>query len=287
MNIYFATSPSKQHFALIVEEKIKNILVSYHYIKKPQELFKLLNGYEPERIMIDSGAFSVWSNGGSINLENYAEFCVELKKILSSNIEFNIVNLDVLPGKWGFVPSKEEIAKSAELGWKNMEYLESKGLKVIHIFHQHEDWSILDKLVKHSDYIGISPANDVSNNEKQKWMKQVFSRIKNKVKTHGFAVTSYNQLYNYPYYSADSSSWITPARYGMLPIMTDAFQIKSFSYKDINNIEKYWKYLSEVGIDVIADSKSWQGRTRIAIATYKKLEEIATRIWKERGIIWN
>ena len=287
MNIYFATSPSKQHFALIVEEKIKNILVSYHYIKKPQELFKLLNGYEPERIMIDSGAFSVWSNGGSINLENYAEFCVELKKILSSNIEFNIVNLDVLPGKWGFVPSKEEIAKSAELGWKNMEYLESKGLKVIHIFHQHEDWSILDKLVKHSDYIGISPANDVSNNEKQKWMKQVFSRIKNKVKTHGFAVTSYNQLYNYPYYSADSSSWITPARYGMLPIMTDTFQIKSFSYKDINNIEKYWKYLSEVGIDVIADSKSWQGRTRIAIATYKKLEEIATRIWKERGIIWN
>ena len=146
MNVYFASSPSRQHFKLLAEEKVRNILVSYHYLKKPQELLKLLNGYEPERIMIDSGAFSVWSNGGSINLEDYAEFCVRLKEILSPNIELTIVNLDVLPGKWGFVPSKEEIDKSAKQGWENMLYMESKGLQVIHIFHQHEEWSILDKL---------------------------------------------------------------------------------------------------------------------------------------------
>lgn len=287
MFIYFASSPSKQHFKLLIEEKVRNILVSYHYLKKPSELIKLLNGYEPERIIIDSGAFSVWSNGGIIDLEDYANFCVDLKKLLSSNIELNIVNLDVLPGKWGFVPSQEEIDKSADKGWENMLYLESRGLKVIHVFHQHEHWEVLDKLTKHSDYIGISPANDVSNVEKEKWMNQVFARIKDSVKTHGFAVTSYNQLYKYPYYSADSSSWITPARFGMLPIMTNQFQIKSFSYKDINQIEKYWKYLSDVGIDVIADSKFWQGRTRIAIETYKQLEVVASKVWKNRGIDWN
>ena len=292
MNVYFASSPSRQHFKLLAEEKVRNILVSYHYLKKPQELLKLLNGYEPERIMIDSGAFSVWSNGGSINLEDYAEFCVRLKEILSPNIELTIVNLDVLPGKWGFVPSKEEIDKSAKQGWENMLYMESKGLQVIHIFHQHEEWSILDKLCQHSDYIGISPANDVSNKEKLVWMNGVFKYVidkygPNKIKMHGFAVTSHRQLYNFPYYSADSSSWVTPARYGRIPVMNDLYQIKTFSYKDQNDFEKFWPYLKSVGIEAINDPDSWKVRTRIAIATYKKLEEIATRIWIERGVVWD
>lgn len=286
MNIYLATSPSKQHFKLLMEEKVRNILVSYHYLKKPSELIKLLEGYEPKRIIIDSGAFSVWSNGGSIDIEQYAKFCVELKEILSPNIKLTIVNLDVLPGKWGFVPSKEEIAKSAEEGWKNMEFLESKGLEVMHIFHQHEDWVILDKLMKHSNYIGISPANDVANKTKQTWMNKVFSRVRDKVRTHGFAVTSCNQLYDYPYYSADSSSWISPARYGMIPIIDDKYLIRSFSYKDINMIERYWPYLSSIGMHAIGDVKDWRMRTKIAIRTYTKLEEIATKLWEQRGVVW-
>ena len=288
--MYFACSPSKQHFELIKEENVQSILVSYHYLKKPQELLRLLNGYEPERIMLDSGAFSVWSNGGKIDIEEYVKFCLELRDILSPKIKLNIVNLDVLPGVWGFVPSKEDIDRSAEQGWKNMEYMEYMGLKVIHTFHQHEDFRILEKLCNHSDYIGISPANDVSNKEKLAWMNKVFSflqeKIKNGLKTHGFAVTSHRQLYNYPYYSADSSSWVTPARYGRIPIMTDKFEIKTFSYKDVNEIERYWDYLKQVGIDVIADAKSWKGRTRIGIATYRKLGEIATRIWTERGVVY-
>jgi hypothetical protein len=162
MNLYFAVSPSKQYFKLLEEEKAENILISYAFLKKPENLIKFLDGYEPKRIIIDSGAFSVWSNGGVIDIDDYADFCVSLKTILSKNIELNIVNLDVLPGKWGFVPSKKEIDDSAEKGWQNMLYLESKGLKVIHVFHQHEDWAILDKLTAHSDYIGISPANDCS-----------------------------------------------------------------------------------------------------------------------------
>lgn len=286
MKVYFATSPSKQHFELLAEEKVQSILVSYHYIKKPADLIKLLNGHEPERIMIDSGAFSVWSNGGTINLEDYGNFCIQVKKLLSPNIELNVVNLDVLPGKWGFVPTKEQIDESAKKGWENMLYLEGLGLKVIHVFHQHEDFDILDRLCAHSDYIGISPANDVSNKEKLAWMNKVFGKIRNKVRTHGFAVTSHRQLYNFPYYSADSSSWVTPARYGRIPVMTDTHEIKTFSYKDANEVERYWPYLRAMGIETIADADSWKGRTKIAIATYKKLGEIATKIWDSRGITW-
>lgn len=291
MNVYFASSPSKQHIKLLEEEGVENLLISYHFIKKPKELAKLLaeaNNYEPKRLIIDSGAFSVWANGGTVDREAYVQFCLEVQKLLPSSIEIHIVNLDVIPGEWGSVPSQEEIDKSAEAGWQNMLYLESFGLKVIHVFHQHEKWEVLDRLVAHSDYIGISPANDVSNARKQKWMAQVFKRldVKNtKIKTHGFAVTSHNQLYSFPYYSADSSSWVTPARYGRIGVLNERFEMKTFSYKNINELEPLWDLVRWMGIDKMSDSP-WKNRTIVSIRSYKKLGEIATRRWKEVGLEW-
>jgi len=286
MRIFFAVSPSKQYFKLLREENVENVLVSYAFIKNPYKLLELMNGYEPKRLTIDSGAFSVWSNGGHVNIDSYAEFCLNLKQILPSTIELAIVNLDVLPGQWGFVPSQKDIDESAEKGWQNMLYLEEKGLKVIHVFHQHENFELLDRIKNHSDYIGISPANDVSNAEKLKWMNKVFSQIKNTVKTHGFAVTSHNQIYQYPYFSVDSSTWTCPARFGRIPIMNERLEVKSFAFKNINDVEKFWSYIKDIGIEAITDI-NWNTRVRIAIKTYQRLQEITTKLWKERGIIWN
>lgn len=288
MNVYFACSPSPQHTKLLAEENVRNVLFSYHYVNKPEKLVDLLGEWRPERIILDSGAFSVWSKGGVVDLQSYAQFGLEVQKILPKGIELNIVNLDVLPGKWGFVPSKEEIDKSAKAGWQNMLYLESLGLKVIHVFHQHEDWEVLDALTKHSDYIGISPANDVSQASKTAWMNDVFNRLdvkKSRVRTHGFAVTSYQQVYKYPYYSVDSSSWTAPAVWGRLTVIDDSMRIKSFSYKDVNELEKYWPLIRSMGYDKIA-APEWQDRTRIAIRAYQKMEEVATRLQEQKGLVW-
>lgn len=286
MNLHFATSPSRIHINVLKNNNAKKLLFSYAFIKRPDKLIELLGDYRPSKIILDSGAFSVWSNGGTVNLEEYAQFCVGFKQGLDSCVELNVVNLDVLPGKWGFVPTKQEIADSAEKGWNNMLYLESLGLKVIHVFHQHEDFEILNKLKAHSDYIGISPANDVSMAEKLNWLNKVFLNIKGTVKTHGFAVTSHKQLYNYPFYSVDSSSWVTPARFGRIPILTDRNEVKSVAYKNINDIEKYWSYLSSIGIEKIAHPR-WEDRVGIGIRTFLRLEEIATDLWARRGISWD
>ncbi len=210
MNLYFASAPSRIHMSVLKKNDAKNLLFSYAFIKNPARLVELVttpveieheDGTKtmelryPKRIILDSGAFSVWSKGDVLSLEDYANFCVGFKSLLPKEIELNVVNLDVLPGTWGHVPSKEQIAESAEKGWQNMLYLESLGLKVIHVFHQHEDFAILDKLKAHSDYIGISPANDVSMKQKLDWLNKVFLNIKDTTKTHGFAVTSHRQLF--------------------------------------------------------------------------------------------
>lgn len=289
MFVYAATSPSRVHISLLKENDQQNFLFSYAFIKNPRKLIELLGDPLPRRIILDSGAFSVWTNGGTVSLTDYGKFATEIQELLPGTTELNIVNLDVLPGKWGLVPSKEEIADSAEKGWQNMLYLESLGLKVIHVYHQHEDFAVLDRLRGHSDYIGVSPANDVSMKEKLAWMDKVYERldVKNtKIKTHGFAVTGHKQLYNYPFYSVDSSSWVMSARFGRLAIFTDKKEIKTFAYKDINGSEMFWKYISHLGMERIA-SDSWHDRTSISIKSYQKLQDFATKLWTNRGIIFN
>jgi hypothetical protein len=285
MRLFFAVSPTKQHIRLLKETNAENMLISYHFIKSPRRLLELMEGYEPKNLIIDSGAFSVWSNGGSVDINDYAKFCKDVKEILSPNINLYCVNLDVLPGKFGERPNKEERENSATKGWENMLYLESLGLKVIHVFHQHEDFSWLIKLSEHSDYIGVSPANDCSMREKELWMNKVYSIIKDKVKTHGFAVTSHTQLYKYPLFSCDSSSWTAPGRFGRIPIFTDDLKLKSFVYKCKEDVLKFWDYIKDIGIDVIA-ADDYRARLIISIKSYQKLQKIATDLWTKRGVIW-
>ena len=285
MRVFFATSPGVKHVALLKECEVENMLISFHFIKSPERLLKIMNGYKPKNLIIDSGAFSVWSNGGRVDIDKYAEFCKGVQKILPPEVRMYMVNLDVLPGKFGVRPTEEERHQSAEQGWENMLYLEAKGFKVIHIFHQHEDFSVLKKLMAHSDYIGISPANDVSMNEKINWLRQVFSITRDKIKTHGFAVTSYSQLYQFPFYSVDSSTWISPARFGRIPVFTDDLKLKSFQYKDKEGLLEYWDYVKHIGITMIAKD-DWRDRVKIAIKSFQNLEKIATNLWTKRGIVW-
>jgi len=175
MNVYFATSPSKKYFKLLADSKVDNILISFNFFKSPKKLLEFLGDHKPKRLIIDSGAFSVWSMGSTIDTKKYIQFCLDVKEILPKEIEFIVVNLDVLPGKWGERPTGTQIEESAQQGWNNMEELERAGLKVIHVFHQHEDFKWLERIMKHTDYMGVSPANDVSMNEKLAWLNKVFS----------------------------------------------------------------------------------------------------------------
>lgn len=285
MKLFFAASPSKKHIRLLNKCNVENFLISYNFVRKPELLIRLMGDFRPKNMIIDSGAFSVWSNGGTININEYITFCKTLKKILPKEINLFIVNLDVLPGKFGETPTSIEREASAKQGWANMLKLEKAGLKVIHVFHQHEPWEWLEKMRKHSDYIGISPANDASMTEKHNWLNQVFTRIKDTIKTHGFAVTSHTQLYKYPFYSTDSSSWVAPARFGRIPIFTDDLKLKSIQYKNKNHIIEYWQYLSKLGIESLS-SDDWQMRTELSIRSFQNLEKVATRLWASRGVIF-
>lgn len=266
------------------ECEIENVLISYAFIKNIDSFKNLFEGWYPKHLTIDSGAFSVWSKGDVIDIDKYINFCLDVKAEVPQTTELNFVNLDVLPGQFGRMPTNDERKQSVEQGWKNMEYMESRGLKVIPVFHQHEDFSWLEKMMKHTDYIGISPANDVSMKQKLAWLNQVFSITRATIKTHGFAVTAYDQLINYPFFSVDSSSWSSGGRFARIPVITKEGKLKSFNYKDIENFDDFW---TDLGIKNKADLLTkYQVRNKLGILCFKRFEKWVTELWTKRGIVW-
>lgn len=168
-------------------------------------------------LVLDSGAFSSWTRGAEVDLDAYIRY-------IKDNCEWldHYVNLDVIPGEFGRVPSLKEVEASAQKGWENLLYMESFGLHPMPVFHQGEQFKWLHRLIDHGcTYIGISPANDRTTDQKRVWLDQVFEQITDSegwptIKTHGFGVTSIPILFRYPWYSADSTSWTLFGVYGMV-----------------------------------------------------------------------
>jgi hypothetical protein len=168
-------------------------------------------------IILDSGAFSAWSRGEVLNLDDYIAF-------IFANCEYfdHYVNLDFIPGSFGVIPSLAEVEASAQKSWDNFLYMESHGLKPMPVFHMGESFGWLHKMIQHGcDYIGISPANDRPTAQKRLWLDRVFTEIGDSsgrpvVKTHGLGVTAIPLLTRYPWYSVDSSSWTTASARGVI-----------------------------------------------------------------------
>lgn len=173
--------------------------------------------------ILDSGAFSAWTQGKKIDIDKYANFCLEhIDKITY------MVNLDVIPGRFGekYVKS-QEVEASAAQGWKNYEYLLSRGLphdRLLPVFHQGENFSWLKRMVEEGiPYIGISPANDRTTREKIIWLDKCMVYALDNIgypllKFHGFGVTAVSILRRYPWFSCDSISWYKQAIVGKIMV---------------------------------------------------------------------
>jgi len=260
MKIFFAGGTThKLYRDLLYKNRVRRVLISYQNTPFTKDLVDKLSCWE--EIMVDSGAFSIWMSGKKVDLDEYIQYC---KKLKGTGLKFHFVNLDVIPGRYGVRPTKEEREQSAEEGWKNMEKMKKEGLNCIHVFHQHEDFKWLRKMMEF-DYIGISPANDVSLKQKRIWLDNVFSLIKGTVKTHAFGLTDKNLMLRYPWYSMDSTTWFAPIRYGQSSVGT--------------------KSLEEQGLKRRVQQHSFFA-CKQDIRTLLDREKLATELWRRRGIVW-
>lgn len=159
------------------------------------------------KLFLDSGAFSADSQGSPIVLSDYIQF------IKDNDGQFEVIaNLDV-------------IGDDAE-SWVNQKKMEEVGIKPLPVFHLEDDLKYLHKCLDY-EYFALGGIAGAGSSEKRRmyfldmcWDIICDKSGKPKSKVHGFGLASPTLLFRYPWYSFDSSSWVSYGRYGItiLPV---------------------------------------------------------------------
>lgn len=260
-------------------------------------------------LLLDSGAFSVWTKGVKIDLEEYISFCEKYPDCSY------YVNLDVIPGKPGDKSSltKDSVEAACRRGWENYKVMIDRlGMnKVIPVFHQGDPIRWLDKYLDFGvTYIGISPANDRQTSgsshkatfagrgslstTKLQWINSLRKHLfdgagRPVVKTHGFAVTSYDLMKSMEWWSVDSASWKLAGAWGTIYVPHSGnFSVEPEQYKTSANFDpgKLGKHVTCVP-RFPRRVEAWLEECGVPVGSYttKKVSE-GYKLSREKKEIW-
>lgn len=267
-NLYFAGSRVKDGDDYIDE---KGYLRLFSYLHEKRYIQQRAD--KGLKTFVDSGAFSAHTKGAEIDADEYIAYVNEMDEHISI-----FAQLDKIPGHFGKPKTKEQLLEAPLMSDQNYLYMVERVKspdKLLPIYHQGEDFKHLKVMLEERPkikYLGISPANDVTTSSKAKWIDECFKVIKASsrpdIKTHAFGMTSLKVLERFPFYSADSTTWIMTAAngniitdYGTL-VISDKMKREP---KHILNMPKTWqkKFVEEVeskGFDLQLLSEDYKQR---------------------------
>ncbi len=169
-------------------------------------------------VFLDSGAYSAFTQGAVINLDDYIAYIKKNRQYLGA-----YACLDVLPGKDGVREFGQNASEySAARSHENQVRMKAAGLAPVPVFHRGENFKWLEKMIDQGEpYIGLSPYLKSNRSEVVDWLDDCFTILTDTkgrplVKTHGFAVTSPDICRRYPWFSVDSTTWAIYAGFGLM-----------------------------------------------------------------------
>jgi hypothetical protein len=162
--------------------------------------------------LIDSGAYTAWSKGRAIDLDGYMSF---LDQALGAYPVDGYFALDVIPGRVGGMPTADEVKRAWEASMVNLDRMQARGFAPIPVFHFGADWARLDELIAGGfDVIALGGTVKKPRPAVLAWLDEAFARYPAQ-KFHGLGCTSEAQLTRIPFWSCDSTSWLTLAMFGV------------------------------------------------------------------------
>jgi hypothetical protein len=249
------------------------ILLSYHYFKNANldEMFaKYFSRPYPE-VFLDSGAFSAFSQGATIDIQAYCDYIKRFKHLFTV-----YSNLDVIG--------------SAAGTRTNQKIIEREGLSPLPVFHVGEDWQYLTDYIAQYPYIALGGLVPYMSHKQKKvipWILRCFKMAQGKSVFHGFGCTAWQLVRAFPWYSVDSSSWGQGFRYGQVPLF-DA-RVGKFVKIDLGNHQQCYKYayiFRALGYSA-GDFADRLRNNRVQICAISALSYIVAEQWLERrhGVI--
>lgn len=221
MNLYFSGGP-RENLELDprIPKGIRHRLMSCHfeYIRQARKTFDcMIATGEPMEIMLDSGAFTAWSKGKEVDLDDLIKIYDEMFEKYGPHAKnVWLISLDKIPGSRGVTASPEEIKEAEKISDQNFVVLQKRyGDRVLPVFHQNESSARLHEIAAMAPYICVSPRNDLHEDSRRSWSQEVHAMIPGKM-THGLAATGLTMMTRVPWFSVDSATWIMLAANGAI-----------------------------------------------------------------------
>jgi len=207
MKIYAAGLNTTLAVFEFLEGKNIPILLSFAY----KEEFRRV-GELSDDIFVDSGAFTAFTKGQEIPLDEYMAFLRD--------------------GGYGIYAGLDSIG-NAKKTRENIQRMVDEGFCPIPTFHYGGDLSYLREYVSSFPYIALGGVAQLRGKKPamrffdQCWAEIVDGEGHPRVKVHGFAVTSRELMIRYPWYSVDSTSWVAGSKFGMIMLPGLAISINA------------------------------------------------------------
>lgn len=244
MRLFFAGSDASEPYnAILIKNGASNRLESFYSLKaKPfSTIFK--------NHLLDSGGFVARVKNKIISVQEYAAYINKN----GAQFAFNLDTKDL----------KETL--------RHQNYLERHtNCYILPVYHA-DDYTnpkqkyLLDMYAERYPYIGLGGIAGVSFSEdlRLKFYDWVFNRLRDKVRVHGLGITTQRTLEAYPFYSVDSTSWLSFAMFAntkTTPCWRLArVQASTRHYLELADIESKW---------------------------WVNCEKYITEIWKRKGVVW-
>lgn len=156
----------------------------------------------PVETFADSGAFSVATTGATVDLKDYAAWLDEWAPVITTAATLDVIG-------------------DPDATHRNTEVLLGAGLRVLPTFHVGTSWPVLERLCKTYPYLalgGMVPHTKYPD-EVMRWLIRAFrTAADHGTVFHGFGQTRVATLASLPFYSVDSSAWVSGARFGQMAL---------------------------------------------------------------------
>ena len=249
-NLYLAGGKVKTQDDIIIK---RGCDVLFSQINDRKAIKKFLELMSNNKLFIDSGAYSAWSKNKHIDVDDYIKFINE------NTDKFTLfASVDDIPGELRRKPTLWEQRESPAKSWHNYLYMREQVKdkdKLLPVFHIGEDFRHLQNMLdatfngEHIPYIGLGGTVGLACTVKEDWYKQCFKIIQQSsnanVKVHAFGMTSLNILENFPFTSADSTSWLMTSNNGNIITRFGVVCVSNISSDKPNHISKLPKHTQQ------------------------------------------
>lgn len=241
MKIFFAGGESMTR--ILKENKAENVLSTFYYLrhKSDKKVEEILSSFP--YCFLDSGAFSFreqMKDEGLTTREMEHELQQYLKEYYNFLKEY---------GHRFFVVAELDVGNMYEKT-KNREKLLELGLdNLLPVIHRRDTRAYIEFLCKKYPYVALGSVPGFSTNE---LFRYVGSRLRIAAKygtrIHGFAITDIEVMKKFPFFSCDSTTWLSGAKYGM-SFWYDGHKLRSYDKFGKFHRMRWKRIVQEAGVN--------------------------------------